>query len=174
MPLIVDGVSSTRIPAIAVAMLVSCSPASDAARHAAVEGQRLDISYGYMLLPDFKNWGIVPTDTFPELRPRNVPPSLLAFGDSVGSGPPKSEIGPADRRCTRYFNTPARPSMFVIEYSARCPTTQPIVDLSWHLFVTMDSAGKPHVFFPGDLSAGVTVPHGRTADGRPVVFRPTP
>jgi hypothetical protein len=154
-----------------VCLTVHCTRSSESAAHAGSNKTGEGDPYGYMLLADFKNEGLLPTDTVEELRPHGVPAAIVQFADSIGRGPPSSERGPFDVRCVRYFQPRARPELYVVEYAVRCPdSTEVIFDNYPAIFIRTDSAGRPHIFDP-DLNSRETVPYARTIDGRPIFLR---
>jgi hypothetical protein len=140
---------------------------SDKSTQTVANKSSLDSQYGYMLLPDFKNDGLLPTDTVPELPPHGVPAVIAHFADSVGRGP-RSQHGPFDVRCLRYFQPRARPEIYAVEYAVRCPdSTEVVFDNYAAIFIRLDPEGQPHLFDP-DLNSLKTVPYARTIDGRPI------
>ena len=129
-----------------------------------------DTGYGYLIAPELKFSGTLPTDTLIELRPKDVPQSLRQVALSVAISPDTS-ILPADTRCTRFFR--ATEQTYIMILANKCPEkpTQVITHNTIYFLVRVDKAGEAHPFpIPreGVLPAYLW-PYGRTIHGDAVV-----
>ena len=131
-----------------------------------------DTRYGYLIVPELKFSGDLPTDTLLELRADEVPQSLRQLALRVAI-PRDTSLLPYDTRCTRFFR--ATEQRYIVIHANICPVnpTQVITHNTSFFLVRFDDAGQPHPFHISREEAGVAAlwPYGRTIHGDAVINR---
>lgn len=169
-----------RLFLFSVVSIVACSAGSNSdAKRARVATATTgavasvsDTAYGYLIVPELKFSGDMPTDTLIELRPKEVPQSLRQLALRVAV-PRDTSVLPADTRCARFFRATQR--AYIIILAIKCPVspTARITHNNVYFLVKVDQTGDARALPISNeaLAPASLWPDGRTIHGAPVIIR---